>query len=314
MVDYFKHPQAIVESERIGKGTRIWAFAHVLPGAVVGEDCNICDLTFIENDVRVGDRVTIKCGVQLWDGITIDDDVFVGPNVTFTNDPFPRSRRPPANFSRTIVRKGASIGANATILPGVTIGLNAMVGAGSVVTKDVPPNAVVRGNPARIEGYTSANGSKGQDREEYRSEQACKEVREIHVPGVRLIRMPSVEDMRGVLTYGEYDKHLPFAPQRYFIVYDVPSQHVRGEHVHRTLHQVLICVKGSCSVAVDDGRYRDEVVLDSPLKALYVPPMIWATQYRHSRDSMLLVLASDPYDPEDYIRDYDDFLRSVQKK
>src|SRR5512134_2299520 len=114
---FFKHAQAIVESDKIGDGTRIWAFAHVLPGAVIGQGCNICDHTFIENDVTLGDRVTIKCGVQVWDGITLDDDVFVGPNATFTNDPMPRSRQHLESFPRTIVRRGASIGANSTILP-----------------------------------------------------------------------------------------------------------------------------------------------------------------------------------------------------
>src|SRR6476469_11025366 len=123
------HPQAIVESSAVGAGTRVWAFAHVLPGAVIGGDCNICDGVFIENDVRVGDRVTVKCGVQLWDGITLEDDVFVGPNATFTNDPFPRSRQYPTSFPRMVVKRGASIGANATLLPGITIGEGAMVGA-----------------------------------------------------------------------------------------------------------------------------------------------------------------------------------------
>jgi UDP-2-acetamido-3-amino-2,3-dideoxy-glucuronate N-acetyltransferase len=146
----FTHETAIVESKSIGEGTRIWAMAHVLPGAVIGKLCNICDHTFIENDVVVGDRVTVKCGVQLWDGITIEDDVFIGPNATFTNDIFPRSRQYPEKFPRTYVRRGASIGANATILPGITIGERAMVGAGAVVTRDVPRLAVVVGNPARI--------------------------------------------------------------------------------------------------------------------------------------------------------------------
>src|SRR5271157_3543330 len=114
----FFHELSVVESERVGAGTRVWAFVHILPGAVIGCDCNICDQTFIENDVVVGDRVTIKCGVQLWDGITIEDDVFIGPNATFTNDPFPRSKLPPKEFSRTVVKRGASIGANATVLPG----------------------------------------------------------------------------------------------------------------------------------------------------------------------------------------------------
>jgi UDP-2-acetamido-3-amino-2,3-dideoxy-glucuronate N-acetyltransferase len=144
------HPNALCETNRVGAGTRVWAFAHILPGAVIGHDCNICDGVFIENDVVVGDRVTVKCGVQLWDGVRLEDDVFVGPNATFTNDPFPRSRIRPTELSVTIVRRGASIGANATILPGLVIGEGAMVGAGSVVTRDVPSRAVVFGNPARV--------------------------------------------------------------------------------------------------------------------------------------------------------------------
>ena len=115
---YFKHETAIVESSSVGAGTRVWAYAHILPGAAIGADCNICDQTFIENDVRIGDRVTIKCGVQVWDGITLEDDVFVGPNATFSNDHFPRSGQHPERYARTVVKRGASIGANATILPG----------------------------------------------------------------------------------------------------------------------------------------------------------------------------------------------------
>ena len=151
---YFCHEKAIVElGARIGERTRIWAFAHVLAGAKIGADCNICDHVFIENDVQVGDRVTIKCGVQLWDGLRVADDVFIGPNATFTNDIFPRSRHYPEKFLPTHIRAGASIGANATILAGVTIGEKAMVGAGAVVTKDVPAFAIVVGNPARIIRY-----------------------------------------------------------------------------------------------------------------------------------------------------------------
>lgn len=149
MNSFFQHPQALVESEKIGNGTRIWAFAHVLPGAKIGADCNICNHTFIENDVVIGDRVTVKCGVQLWDGITLEDDVFVGPNATFTNDAFPRSKQP-FELILTVVKRGASIGANATILPGIIIGEGAMVGAGAVVTKNVPPRALVVGNPAKV--------------------------------------------------------------------------------------------------------------------------------------------------------------------
>lgn len=144
------HPSALCESASIGPRTRIWAFVHVLPGARIGADCNICDGVFIENDVVIGDRVTVKSGVQLWDGLRVEDDVFIGPNATFTNDPFPRSGDHSKPLLGTVVERGASIGANATILPGITIGRGSMVGAGSVVTRDVPPAALVVGNPARV--------------------------------------------------------------------------------------------------------------------------------------------------------------------
>lgn len=144
------HPLADVQSAQIGERTRIWQFCVVLQGAQIGEDCNICSHCFIENDVVVGDRVTIKSGVQLWDGLRIEDDVFIGPNATFTNDKHPRSQQYPEAFLQTRVEKGASVGANATILPGLVIGAGAMVGAGAVVTRDVPAGAVVIGNPAAI--------------------------------------------------------------------------------------------------------------------------------------------------------------------
>lgn len=146
---FYVHPNALVETTNIGDGSRIWAFVHILPKAKIGSDCNICDHVFIENDVTVGDRVTVKCGVQLWDGVHLEDDVFVGPNASFTNDPFPRSKQS-FTLQQTIVKRGASIGANATILPGITIGEKAMVAAGSVVTRDVPPFSLVMGNPARV--------------------------------------------------------------------------------------------------------------------------------------------------------------------
>ena len=147
------HPIADVQSPNIGPGTRIWQFVVILPGARIGADCNICSHVLIENDVFIGDRVTVKSGVQLWDGVMLEDDVFIGPNVTFTNDTFPRSKQYPVAFSGTTVKAGASIGGGAVILPGVTIGERAMVGAGAVVTESVPDGAVVVGNPARLIRY-----------------------------------------------------------------------------------------------------------------------------------------------------------------
>lgn len=146
---YFCHPSSDVQTGLIGDETRIWQFCVVLPGARIGRGCNICSHCLIESDVEIGDDVTVKCGVQLWDGVRLEDKVFVGPNVTFTNDREPRSKEHKIP-ERTIIKRGASLGANATILPGITIGENSIVGAGSVVTKDVPPGALVVGNPARF--------------------------------------------------------------------------------------------------------------------------------------------------------------------
>jgi acetyltransferase-like isoleucine patch superfamily enzyme len=307
----FVHPQALLESTKIGHGTRIWAFAHILPGATIGSDCNICDHVFVENDVVVGDRVTVKCGIQLWDGLRIEDDVFLGPNVTFTNDRYPRSRQHLTEYPQTTVRRGASIGANATILPGVVIGSMAMVGAGAVVTRNVPANAVVVGNPARIVRYVSTatpkaptlGGVSGQGPDERKSE----------VQGVCLIRTPTIRDLRGNLVARQLGSGLPFQPQRCFLIHSVPTKEVRGEHAHRQCEQLLICVSGSVNLLCDDGERRTEFKLDSPEFGLHIGPMVWGTQYRYTNDAVLLVLASLPYDADDYVRDYDTFISEKLK-
>ncbi len=138
------HPLSDVQSSKIGADTNIWQFCVVLPDAVIGKNCNICSHCFIENDVIIGDNVTIKCGVQIWDGIRIEDNVFIGPNVTFCNDKYPKSKNKNFKIESVIIKRGASIGANSTILPGVTIGENSLIAAGSIVTKDVPPNTVYK--------------------------------------------------------------------------------------------------------------------------------------------------------------------------
>jgi acetyltransferase-like isoleucine patch superfamily enzyme/dTDP-4-dehydrorhamnose 3,5-epimerase-like enzyme len=303
------HPHALIEpGAQIGAGTRVWAFAHILPGARIGAQCNLCDQIFIENDVRIGDRVTIKPGVQIWNGVVLEDDVFVGPNATFTNDRFPRSKQYQES-TRTLVQAGASIGANATIVAGITIGRNAMVGAGAVVTRNVPANAIVMGNPARIKGYVSSTA-----RGRLTPTSTAADTPTLTVPGVRVYKLPLILDMRGSLSVAEFATHLPFIPQRYFIVFDVPSEEVRGEHAHKTLHQFLVCIKGSCAVMVDDSTQREEFLLDRPDHGLYIPPMVWATQYKYSPDAVLLVLASDQYDADDYIRDYNDYLAALKER
>lgn len=305
----FVHPQALCESSHVGDGTRVWAFAHVLPGARIGGDCNICDHVFIEDDVTVGDRVTVKCGVQLWNGVRVEDDVFIGPNVTFTNDPFPRSKVYPERFAETKVRARASIGANATILPGLTIGTNAVVGAGAVVTKSVPANAIVVGNPARIVGYaeTRAAGAPRASRPGDEATDAAPASVPCSVRGVTVHRLKAVTDLRGDLSVGNFQSEIPFTPSRYFVVYNVPSADVRGEHAHRACHQFLVCVHGRCAIVADDGTHREEFLLDRPSVGVYLPPMTWSTQYRHSPDATLIVFASHPYDAGDYIRDYEIF-------
>jgi acetyltransferase-like isoleucine patch superfamily enzyme/dTDP-4-dehydrorhamnose 3,5-epimerase-like enzyme len=310
------HPSADVQSGHIGPGTRIWQFVVVLPDARIGSDCNICAQCFVENDVVVGDRVTIKNGVQLWDGLRVGDDVFIGPNATFTNDKTPRSRKIPETFLQTIIEDGASIGAGATILPGLRIGAGAMVGSGAVVTRSVPPHAIVVGNPARIVGYVDARevAAGGHDR-------AASRVDAAPVPAAAdagwqttLHQMPRFADIRGSLTAGEFGRGIPFEAKRYFIVHGVPSVETRGEHAHRRCHQFLVCVHGSVNVVADDGRQRREYVLDRPDLGLHLPPMVWGIQYKYSADAVLLVFASDYYDPDDYIREYAEFRDAVEAR
>ncbi len=165
---FYVHPHALVETECIGNDTKIWAFAHIMKGAEIGSDCNIGDHVFIEEGARIGNGVTVKNNVLIWKGVTVQDYVFIGPNVVFTNDLRPRSPRMPlyrdeglteADWLReTVVEEGASIGANATLLPGIRLGAYCMVGAGSVVTRDVPPFTLVAGNPSRVRGLVDKLG------------------------------------------------------------------------------------------------------------------------------------------------------------
>jgi len=306
MPEIFVHERALCESDDIGPHTRIAAFAHVLAGTRIGADCTICDSVFVESGVVVGDRVTVESGVRLCGGVELSDDVFIGSNTTFTNEQLSWGHESSERRHFTTVNAGASIGANATILSGIEIGRRAKVGAGAVVTRSVPPNAIVIGNPAHIVGYTETPQRRAPEQPLAPPKPGTVE---LDVGGVYLWRSAEFSDLRGSLTAREfpYDT-VPFVPRRSFLVYNVPNQEVRGEHAHRVCHQFMVCVSGSMSVAVDDGERRAEVTLDAPTLGLYIPALVWASQFRHSADSVLLVLASHPYDASDYIRDYELFL------
>lgn len=235
----------------------------------------------------------------------LEDNVEVGPGVIFSG--------------ACIVRQGVKIGAGAVIGADIEIGFRARIEPGTVVLASVPANAIALGNPAQITGYTHetppADAVVG-DRLAAKpvGNRKSVDITPLQVGGAALYHMPNVLDLRGSLTVGEMDHDLPFVPQRYFAVFDVPSEKLRGEHAHHACHQFLICLSGSCMALLDDGKTRQEVLLDRPDVGLYMPPLIWGTQYKYSKDAVLLVFASAVYDPDDYIRDYDSFRAVIAKQ
>lgn len=316
MNKFFVHAQGLCESTHIGQDTRIWAFTHIMPNAVIGSNCNICDYVFIENEVLIGNNVTIKSGVQIWDGLVIEDDVFIGPNVTFTNDLFPRSKDYSAAFEKTIIRKKASIGANATILPGIEIGEMSMIGAGAVVTKSVPPKAVVVGNPARIiryigEQYSSSPSLLLPEKYDWKDSTSQSLVISNKTQHVAIYRLPSFSGMQGKVNPIEFTQDLPFVPKRQFFVSDFDNNKVRREYAYKECHQFLFALNGSLNIVVDDGAKSLEIHLDSPKFGLYIPPHIWSRQYQFSPDAILAIYASHSYHSEAYIRDYSQFMQVV---
>lgn len=291
---YFVHAQGLCETKSVGLGTRVWAFAHILEGAVVGRECNICDGVFVESDVVIGDQTTIKSGVQLWDGVRLGNCVFVGPNATFTNDIFPRSKKHLASYPKTVVRDGASIGANATIMPGIQIGEGAMIGAGTVVLADVPARAVIVGNPGRVVGYAEAQPvSLGSLPESF---------------AVKALEVAEKADDRGRLIAFEF-ADLPFMPTRMFSVDLVRSHGARGGHAHRECAQIITASAGAVTCVLDDGTRAYEVVLKDPNRGVFVPPGVWVLLYGYSEGAVLNVLASHPYSAADYINDYSEFRK-----
>ncbi len=296
-MNYSIHSSSLCESVHVGSDTRIGAFSHVQAGARIGTACSIGDHVLVEPDVVLGDRVKVESGVQLRNGLRVGNGVEIGSNVTFCSQ---------IDGPATTLSEGASIGGGATLHPGLTIGVNARVEPGSVVLRSVPAETVVVGNPARIVGYTGAHRK---SHPPFVDSAKPGDVRSGGVKGVTLHKLPLVRDLRGDLSAGEFEQNVPFRPKRYFLVFDVPSAEIRGEHAHKECQQFLICVRGSCSVLVTDGKTTEEFPLAQPNLGLYLPPMVWGVQHKYSADAVLLVFASHHYDPNDYIRDYDAFRR-----
>jgi carbonic anhydrase/acetyltransferase-like protein (isoleucine patch superfamily)/dTDP-4-dehydrorhamnose 3,5-epimerase-like enzyme len=273
------HPAAeVAEGAELGDGTSVAAFAAVAAGAQTGARCVIGEHAFLAGGVVLADDVTVGPGAKLVGDLT------VGP--------------------------GVSIGANA-VVSAAAIGRGAVVLPGAMVMDAVPANAIVQGNPAIITGYVTdepepeSGGTRLTD--------TSPRVTPTLVDDVQVHRLTREADLRGSLMAAEF-ADLPFVPQRVFTVLDVPSEAVRGSHAHRECAQFLVCLSGSVNCLIDDGRARDQVRLEGPRFGLYMPPMIWGTQYKYSQDAVLLVLASHPYDPDDYIRDYDEFLEAVAQR
>ena len=270
---------------------------RVEPGAVVGEGCRLKGAVWVEAGAVLGRQVVIDGGVTVPQGVVIEDGVQIGSNAAFAR---------PASGQATQVGKGCVIGANATLGAGITLGEGVVVEPGAVVLASVQAYAIIQGNPGRVTGFRGADAA-GPESSGLSRGSATSITRPTLVRGVTLHELPFITDPRGNLTVGEFERTVPFRPKRYFITFDVPNERIRGEHAHRACHQFLVCVRGSCAVVVDDGLRREEHLLDRPTLGIHVPPMIWATEYKHSADSTLMVFASDFYDPEDYIRDYREF-------
>jgi len=253
----------------------------------------ICRSERLGDDVSLGPFAVVEPGAVLGDGAAVGSHAVIGAGA--------------------VVGTRASIGAGAIVAAGIEVGQDAVVRDGAVVLRPVPRATVVEGNPARICGYAGRGTSVPMDpvRQEVELAGEQASIVDTAVRGVKIHRLPAVRDLRGSLVAGELEGRLPFIARRFFIVHDVPGAEVRGEHAHYVCHQFLVCVSGQVHVIADDGETRQEFVLSDNRTGIYLPPMVWGTQYRYSPDCSLLVLASHPYDNDDYIRDYDAYLAEL---
>jgi UDP-2-acetamido-3-amino-2,3-dideoxy-glucuronate N-acetyltransferase len=293
---------AVSEARAIGSGSRILAFARVGPHVDIGSDCIVGSQAALEGEVTLADGVEVQAGARLLGPLSVGPRSAIGMNAVLAGSD------PTVGAAEIVLGPNVLIGANVAVLPGVSMGRGAVVRPGSVVTENVPANAVVSGNPARIVAYVDS-GHEAPVREVVMPT-ADARITETGVNGVTIHGLTNARDLRGALTAAEFAT-LPFPPQRLFTVYDVPSESVRGSHAHRECAQFLICVAGVVSCLVDDGSTREEIRLASSEVGLHIPPMIWGTQWKYTREAVLLVLASHAYEAEDYIRDYEEFLQAL---
>lgn len=279
--------------------------AQVHAGANIADSAVLGDFVVAYPGATVGASCRVQGYTQLWPGVQLEAKAELGPGVTLEAPDAAAWDR----GSDIVIGTQAKIGAGALICRGVRVGQGAVVMPGAMVAQSVPPYAVVSGSPARIIEYVQnashAPAIAWHQRATF-PEQASAVP--LGVGGVTLHRFKFLQDPRGDLSVGEFAKEIPFLPKRYFLVMNVPSDKTRGEHAHRECHQFLVCVKGSCAVVVDNVEQRCEIQLDSPDVGIYLPPMTWGIQYKYSSDAVLMVFASDYYEANDYIRDYDTFV------
>jgi serine acetyltransferase len=287
------------DASQIGARSRVMAFARLGPDVAIGEDCVVGDRAVLEGEVTLADSVQVSGGARLIGPVVVGPRASVGVNAVLSGT------EPTSRTAEIVVGADARVGATAAVLPGVSIGRGAVIRPGSVVMENVPAHAIVSGNPARIVAYVE-NRELAAARERI-VPSALEETTETRVRGVTIHPLTHARDLRGSLAALEF-RHLPFVPVRVFSLFGVPSESVRGSHAHRTCAQFFVCLAGAVSCLVDDGMMREEIRLGSPDVGVHMPPMTWGTQWKYTRDAVLLVLASHPYDPADYIRDYEEFL------
>jgi acetyltransferase-like isoleucine patch superfamily enzyme/dTDP-4-dehydrorhamnose 3,5-epimerase-like enzyme len=267
--------------------------------ALIGPNC------YLRGRMSIGANAHLKGGLTLIGDIHVGHDAFIEPGVCIASD----ANKEPPQEGKVVVCEGAHVGAGCVLYQGVVIGRYARIEPGSVIFRNIPPYAVVSGNPAVITGYVRDTSQQRAVPITIVEKPDAPGVYPFNVRGVALYQFQRIRDLRGDLTVGEFERNIPFIPKRYFVVFDVPSYETRGEHAHKRCHQFLICPSGSVSVVVDDGVSREEITLNKPNMGLLIPARVWGVQYKYSAGSALIVFASEYYDPDDYIRNYDEFVK-----